>query len=122
MCIGPKEWLAIEAELEGVAMDEGTAMPLQVGTLGTIERMNCAGTWDARRVVETTRMEVSCILGGLCGLVVLLYCDFDVEVVAQGWRCGRWYCRWQRDDRRRNRCRGLFYSYFLCIVILQGGF
>jgi hypothetical protein len=44
MCIGPKEWLANEAELEGVAMDEGTAMPLQVGTLGTIERMNCAGT------------------------------------------------------------------------------
>lgn len=46
--IGRKEWLAIEAELElegeGVAMDEGTAMPLQVGMLGIIERMNWAGT------------------------------------------------------------------------------
>jgi hypothetical protein len=57
---------ATELEGEGVAMDEGIATPLQVGTFGTMERMNWAGTWAARRVVDTTRMDVSCILS--CGI------------------------------------------------------
>lgn len=51
----------------GVAVDEATAAEagvLQLGRFGSMAWTNCAGTWAARRVVETTKMEVSCILDG----------------------------------------------------------
>lgn len=57
---------AIELDGEAVAMDEGMATPLEVGTFGIMERMDWAGTWAASRVVDTTMMEVSCILS--CGI------------------------------------------------------
>jgi len=65
-------------------MDEGMAgeaRVFQLGMFGSTERMNWAGTWAARRVVETATMEVRCILDGGLWRVVGLYCGFDIEAI-----------------------------------------
>jgi hypothetical protein len=76
--------LAIELEEgEGVAMDEARAGEaiFQLGRLGSMARMKWAGTWAARRVVETTRMEVKCMLDGGLMRVVDVFCGVDIEAV-----------------------------------------
>ena len=76
--------LAIELEEgEGVAMDEARAGEalFQLGRLGSIARMKWAGTWVARRVVETTRMEVRCMLDTCLVRVVNVCCGFGIEAV-----------------------------------------
>lgn len=76
--------LAIELEAgEGVAMDEpraGEAM-FQLGRLGSMARMKWAGTWAARRVAETTRMEVRCMLDDDLVRVVDVCSGVDIEAV-----------------------------------------
>ena len=58
----------------------GEAM-FQLGRLGSMARMKWAGTWAARRVVETTMMEVRCMLDGDLVRVVEVCSGVDIKAV-----------------------------------------